>query len=197
MDRLLIVGLGNPGVQYDRTRHNFGFLAVEAYAAEHGGQFRRTRFGMVAETDQAFILKPATFMNLSGDAVGPFSRFYRIVPGGIVVACDDLDLPLGTLRIRRSGSSGGHNGLKSIAAALGTGEFVRLRLGISRPSEETPVIDWVLGRFSSEERVVVKEVVARAVQALASIVDDGVETAMSRFNGTNNDRGENGRLLGE
>lgn len=178
---MLLVGLGNPGLQYDRTRHNLGFMVADAYVAEHGARFRRTRFGLVAQVEHGWILKPQTFMNLSGQAVGPFCHFYRLTPSDIVVAADDLDLSLGTLRIRRSGSSGGHNGLKSIASALGTQEFARLRMGISRPPEAT--IDWVLGRFTKEEFKIAAEVIERAVNALDCLARDGIEAAMSRYNG--------------
>jgi PTH1 family peptidyl-tRNA hydrolase len=181
---MLIVGLGNPGLQYEGTRHNFGFMVVDAYARQHGLRFRRTRYGAVAETrDQGWILKPHTFMNLSGQAVGPFCRDHHVAIGDLIVVCDDLDLPLGSLRIRRSGSSGGHNGLKSISAALGTTEFSRLRMGISRPPAEIPVIDWVLGRFPRSDRATVRDQIERAVAALDLVAQQGLEAAMSRYNG--------------
>lgn len=183
MDKQLIVGLGNPGIRYDRTRHNMGFMAVDAYAEALGTIFRKTRFGQVAETPWGWLLKPETFMNLSGQAVQPFLQYYRLKPTDMLVVADDLDLPLGTLRIRRSGSSGGHNGLKSIMALTGTESFPRLRLGISRPPAPVTVVDWVLMRFSEPEMGVVREVVERATDAMKAIVDRGLERAMSEYNG--------------
>lgn len=178
---MVIVGLGNPGLQYERTRHNFGFMVIDAYAQKLHTKFRRTRFGLVAVFEGGWILKPVTYMNLSGDAVAPFCRFYRIKPSDIIVVADDLDLPLGTLRIRRSGSSGGHNGLKSIEAALATQQFARMRLGISRPKDST--IDWVLGRFSHDETATVQAMIERGVQALDCVLTEGIDKAMSQYNG--------------
>lgn len=183
MARILVVGLGNPGLAYDRTRHNMGFMAAEAYAREQGGRFRRTRYGLVAEVDQGWVLKPQTFMNRSGEAVGPFCRYFRVTADDVVVVADDLDLPLGTLRIRRSGSSGGHNGLKSIAQALGTDHFPRLRIGIARPEDGSAVIDWVLGRLVGDDWRRAQEAIQRSAQALQVLVGEGIDQAMSRFNG--------------
>lgn len=179
----LIVGLGNPGSRYERTRHNLGFMAVDAYVQHHGARFRRSRFGPTAEVDGVFVFKPQTFMNLSGEAVGPFCRYHRLNPSEIVVVADDLDLPLGSIRLRRAGSSGGHNGLKSVAHALGSEDFPRLRLGISRPPEPISVIDWVLMRFAPSDAALVDEVLLRAVEALNTLVGSGIELAMSRHNG--------------
>ncbi|MCY0880076.1 MAG: aminoacyl-tRNA hydrolase [Firmicutes bacterium] len=179
----LIVGLGNPGERYRLTRHNLGFRVVDTWAAARGVRFRRTRFGDVASEGGVWVLKPLTFMNLSGEAVGPFCRYYHIAPAEILVVVDDLDLPLGQLRIRLKGSSGGHNGLKSLIEALKSQEFARMRLGISRPPAPIPVIDWVLGRFSPEEEAIVREMVARAVEALDTARQHGLSEAMNRFNG--------------
>ena len=183
MTGILIVGLGNPGIEYDRTRHNLGFMAADAYVAEHGGRYRRTRYGLTAAVENGWVLKPQTFMNRSGDAVGSFCHYFGWPVDRLVVVADDLDLPLGTIRLRRSGSSGGHNGLKSIAQALGTENFPRLRIGIARPPGSTDVIDWVLGRLAGEEWRVAQDAVARAVNALDCLARDGIEAAMSRFNG--------------
>ncbi len=183
MGKHLIVGLGNPGPRYDRTRHNMGFMAVDAYAARLGARFARSRFGQVAEVPAGWLLKPETYMNLSGQAVAPFLQYYRLSPTDLLVVADDLDLPLGTLRLRRAGSSGGHNGLKSIIGSLGTEGFARLRMGISRPPEPLQVIDWVLMRFTAREMPLVTEVVDRAVEALETVVSEGLDRAMSQFNG--------------
>ncbi len=183
MERHLVVGLGNPGARYQRTRHNMGFMVVDAYASLQQLSFKEGRFGLVAEAPWGWLLKPQTFMNLSGQAVGPFMQYYRLRPDQIVVVADDLDLPLGSLRMRRTGSSGGHNGLKSIIAALGTEAFARMRLGISRPPAPISVIDWVLMRFSEKEMPLVETVVERATRALDTILAEGLDYAMSRFNG--------------
>lgn len=179
----LIVGLGNPGPKYEKTRHNMGFMAVDAYVAERGTRFRHTRFGLLAEVGDGWVLKPETYMNLSGQAVAPFCRYYRLAPQDVLVVADDLDLALGTLRIRRAGSSGGHNGLKSIIAALGSEDFARLRLGISRPPEPISVIDWVLMRFQADDQDLLQAVIARAVLAVEATRRDGLERAMSQYNG--------------
>ena len=179
----LVVGLGNPGPRYEKTRHNLGFMVVSRLVEEYDGRFRSTRFGEVAEVGQLRVLKPQTFMNLSGEAVGPLCHFYRIAPEELIVVADDLDLPVGTMRMRRGGSSGGHNGLKSIGQALHTDEYPRLRLGISRPIDGMNVIDWVLGRFSPSERPIMEAVMEKALKALQCLERNGIETAMSRYNG--------------
>ena len=179
----LIVGLGNPGPQYEKTRHNMGFMAVEAYAKRQGARFSKKRFGLVAEIPHGWILKPQTFMNLSGQAVGPFLAYYRLTVDEILVVSDDLDLPFGHMRIRQKGSSGGHNGLKSLMIALGTEEFARLRLGISRPPAPMSVIDWVLKRFSPEEATQAKQIADKAGEMIDVIRERGLELAMNQYNG--------------
>lgn len=183
MELKLVVGLGNPGSQYDRTRHNMGFMAVDHLVEKVGGRFRQTRFGLAAEADGLWVLKPQTFMNLSGQAVAPFARYYKIAASEILVVADDMDLPLGTLRLRARGSSGGHNGLKSCIQHLGTEDFPRLKLGISRPPEPIAVIDWVLMRFAGAEEAALEEVLGRAVEVFKNLPKEGLERTMSRFNG--------------
>lgn len=178
-----MVGLGNPGPRYERTRHNMGFMTLDGYAQRQGLAFRRTRYGQVAETPWGWMLKPETFMNLSGRAVAPFMEYYRLPLHQLLVVVDDLDLPLGSLRLRRGGSSGGHNGLKSIAGCLGTDQFARLKLGISRPPDPIRVIDWVLMRFTPSELVEVDRIVTRATECLDAVRMQGYDWAMSRFNG--------------
>lgn len=177
------IGLGNPGAQYAGTRHNMGFMVLDAYAKAHGANFRKTRFGELALVEGVRLLKPLTFMNLSGNAVCPFLQYFRLTPEEMLIVADDLDLPLGTLRIRPSGGSGGHNGLKSIMACLKTEAFARLRLGISRPPAEMGVVDWVLGRWAKSDEPLLAEVTMRATEALAVIRDQGLADAMNRFNG--------------
>lgn len=180
----LVVGLGNPGSRYAGTRHNLGFMLVDRFAQHRGLRFRRDRFGLSARFDGVYLFKPQTFMNLAGEAVGPFARWLKADPGAVFVVSDDLDLPLGAIRIRREGSSGGHNGLKSVAEHLGTTAFPRLRIGIGRPPvRDYAVIDWVLGRFTAAERNIVEEALGRAEEALQVAIREGIGAAMNRYNG--------------
>lgn len=184
----LIVGLGNPGDKYDGTRHNAGFLAVDALADK--GQFRISRVKFKALTAQAevggqgaLVMKPTTYMNLSGEAVGEAARFYHIPPAQVLVISDDVDLPLGKLRIRTGGSAGGHNGLKSIIQHLGTDQFPRIKIGVGgKPHPDYDMADWVLGRLQGEDRMVLDEAAERAAEAAACLLKDGPQKAMNRFN---------------
>ncbi|GIW06127.1 MAG: peptidyl-tRNA hydrolase [Dehalococcoidia bacterium] len=191
---MLIVGLGNPGKEYAQTRHNVGFMVIEALAERHGLRFQR-KHGKAEVADgliagqRVLLAKPQTYVNLSGEAVNVLRRFTRLAPERILVICDDLDLPLGTIRIREQGGSGGHNGLKSIAHHLGTTRFPRLRIGIGRPPAEERlgrdddlVTAHVLGNFTADERVIINSAIARAVAAVETAVVEGVQTAMNRFN---------------
>ena len=184
----LIVGLGNPGDKYDGTRHNAGFLAVDALADK--GQFRISRVKFKALTAQAevggqgaLVMKPTTYMNLSGEAVGEAARFYKLPPERVLVLSDDVDLPLGKLRIRTGGSAGGHNGLKSIIQHLGTDQFPRIKIGVGgKPHPDYDMADWVLGRLQGEDRRVLDEAAERAAEAVACLLKDGPQKAMNRFN---------------
>ncbi len=184
----LIVGLGNPGDKYDGTRHNAGFLAVDALADK--GQFRISRVKFKALTAQAevggqgaLVMKPATYMNLSGEAVGEAARFYHIPPAQVLVISDDVDLPLGKLRLRTGGSAGGHNGLKSVIQHLGTDQFPRIKIGVGgKPHPDYDMADWVLGRLQGEDRRVLDEAAERAAEAAACLLKDGPQKAMNRFN---------------
>lgn len=182
----LIVGLGNPGARYARSRHNVGFLVVEQFARAHDLKFARKRFNAeIAEGNigdaRVLIAKPQTFMNLSGEAVGKLFAFYKIAPRDLLVVYDDLDLPLGKLRLRPKGSAGGHHGMESILARIGTSDFPRLRIGIGRPNPDAD-IDHVLGTFDHAERQLMDETFARAVEAIQVWVRDGIDAAMNRFN---------------
>ena len=184
----LIVGLGNPGDKYDGTRHNAGFLAVDALADQ--GRFAVTRMKFKALTAQvevggqgALVMKPTTYMNLSGEAVGEAARFYHIPPANVLVISDDVDLPLGKLRIRTGGSAGGHNGLKSIIQHLGTDQFPRIKIGVGgKPLPDYDMADWVLGKLRGEDRKVLDEAAERAAEAAACLLKDGAQKAMNRFN---------------
>jgi peptidyl-tRNA hydrolase, PTH1 family len=186
--RKLVVGLGNPGSKYEGTRHNIGFEVVDRLAEGGAGvRFARKFDGLIAETEIDFrrvsLLKPETFMNLSGRCVAQALRFYKLELADLLVVCDDLSLPLGKLRIRGGGSDGGQKGLRDIAAHLGTEEFARLRIGIG---ERGPVdaVDYVLGRFRSAERPVIDDSLILAAQAVAVWTTQGLASAMNRFNGT-------------
>ncbi len=184
----IIVGLGNPGPEYSGTRHNVGFDVVESLAERHRIKLdqskHRSRYG-VGRIDGVgvVLMKPLTYMNLSGQAVAPMARQYGIKPDRILVLADDMDLTLGRLRLRAKGSSGGHNGHKSISASLATQEYPRLKLGIGRPKED-PTRDHVLSKFHPDERVDWKNMVEAATEACEKVVSVGVDRAMQAVNRT-------------
>ena len=184
----LIAGLGNPGAKYENTRHNAGFMAADALAEHcHAGAWRLKFQAQTAQVvlggQGVLLLKPLTYMNLSGEAVGQAARFYKLPADHVLVISDDTDLPLGKLRIRKSGSSGGHNGLKSIIAHLGTDQFPRLKIGVGgKPHPDYDMADWVLGQLQGQDKKAMEDAVARAVQAAECLVQDGPEKAMNRFN---------------
>jgi PTH1 family peptidyl-tRNA hydrolase len=183
----LVVGLGNPGSKYEGTRHNIGFEVIDRLAAGGvGASFGRKFEGLVAEASIEFhrvlLLKPQTFMNLSGRSVGQALRFYKLEVSDLLVVCDDLNLPMGKLRIRGAGSDGGQKGLKDITAQLGTDAYARLRIGIGERGE-TDAVDFVLSRFRSAERPGIDDALILASQAVAVWVAQGTAAAMNRFNG--------------
>lgn len=183
----LIVGLGNPGPKYAGTRHNIGFQIVDQLAAVEGVRFDEQRNksvlarGQLAEQPIA-LMKPLTFMNNSGQAVGAIARFYKIPVAQILVIYDDLDLPTATLRLRPKGGSGGHKGMQSIIQHLGSQEFPRLRIGIDRPPGAMPVPAYVLQKFSQKEQVAMKQTIDNALATIRTLVTEGLETAMNRHN---------------
>jgi len=183
----LVVGLGNPGSKYDGTRHNVGYEVVDRLAAGGSGtRFSRKFDGQLAEIEVDFrrvlVLKPETFMNLSGRSVVPAMRFYQLEPSELLVICDDLNLPLGKLRFRRGGSDGGQKGLRDVSAQLGTDDYARLRVGIGDRGV-VEAADYVLGRFRPTERPVIDDAMISATQAVAVWVTQGADAAMNRFNG--------------
>ncbi|MFR8331141.1 MAG: aminoacyl-tRNA hydrolase [Oscillospiraceae bacterium] len=185
----LIVGLGNPGRQYDRTRHNAGFRAMEALARRLGCPLDRVKFqgrmGQCAHGGQKLVLLlPQTFMNLSGNALAEAVRFYRLPPERVLVLCDDISLEPGRLRVRGSGSAGGHNGLKSIIARLGSQDFPRVKIGVgAKPHPDYDLADWVLSTFSQQEEKALALIWDQAGEAALAVLTLGVEQAASRFNG--------------
>lgn len=178
----LIVGLGNPGPRYAGTRHNAGFLVVDAWAQRHGAQLRATRHGEEGRVGAARVLKPGTFMNLSGSAVQALATRNGISPDQILVVHDDLDLPLGRLRVRANGGAGGQKGIRDIIDRLGP-NFARLKIGIDRPPPRWSVEHWVLSRFRDDELDLLDQVVERAVDAVDQIVRDGPTVAANDVNG--------------
>lgn len=186
----LIVGLGNPGRQYTNTRHNVGFMAVEGLAkrwrarwtAEKKFQSRVARVDQ--DTRRCLLCEPQTFMNLSGEAVGGLMNFYRLTPERSLVVIDDADLPFGEIRLRADGSSGGHHGLESIEAHLGTRQYPRLRIGIGRePNAPREITGYVLGAFRGAEAELLEKVLTRACDQIECWLDEGIGKAMSRYNG--------------
>ena len=184
----IVVGLGNPGAKYDNTRHNAGFRALEGYCARSGQKIDRMKFKALAGEGmlggkRVLFLKPQTFMNLSGEAVRDAASFYKIPPERILVVCDDISLPTGKLRLRRSGSAGGHNGLKSIIAQLHSDQFPRLKMGVGqKPHPDYDLADWVLGKFSPADAKIMNEAAERACDAIECLLSQGMDKAMAKFN---------------
>jgi PTH1 family peptidyl-tRNA hydrolase len=179
----LIAGLGNPGAEYERTRHNIGFNVVDALAEEWGLSWQHSKswHALWAKGESAILVKPASYMNRSGEALSAVAKFYKIEPAEILVVLDDFALELGRLRIRLEGGTGGHNGLESIIVHFGTEAIPRLRIGIgAAPSEGS--VEYVLSRFFEEERPVVEKTIVRAVDAVKCAIDKGVLSAMNLFN---------------
>ncbi len=183
---LLIAGLGNPGRQYERTRHNLGWLVLDELARRLDGSWRSKFSGSLAETrldgSRIALLKPETYMNDSGRSAAAAVRFFKVEPESLLIVHDDVDLEPGRLQARRGGGLAGHNGLRSLAQYLGTQEFLRLRIGVGRPARGDPrsVSDWVLSGFDPEDDV--EALVSRAADAAETIVRDGLEAAQARFN---------------
>lgn len=185
----LIVGLGNPGAEYAKTRHNAGFLVVERLAERWraGWTYEKKFNARLARAERnsrrALLCEPQTYMNSSGEAVGAVANFYRVPMPQVLVVVDDVDLPLGELRLRPGGSSGGHHGLESIEEHLGTREYARLRVGIGRQAGAREITDYVLGRFHSTEAALADTVLGVAADQAECWLDAGIQKAMSRFNG--------------
>jgi len=183
---LLVAGLGNPGREYERTRHNIGWLVVDELASRHGGSFRSKFSGRFGEARvdglRLALLKPETYMNESGRSIGAAARFYKAPSDSVLIIHDDVDLEEGRLQARLGGGLAGHNGLRSIAQALGTPEFLRLRIGVGRPGrgDRRSVADYVLSEFDPETDV--DTLVARAADAVESLARDGLEPTQQRFN---------------
>lgn len=183
----LIVGLGNPGPEYAKTRHNAGFMAVERLAQRHGLTSVKHKFhaGVLEgriNLHKVMLMQPMTYMNRSGLAVGEAAAFYKLEPEDVLVLVDDVALDVGQLRLRASGGPGGHNGLKDLERALGTRDYPRLRLGIG-PKSRAPQVDFVLGRFTDDQLADLAPVLTRACDCVEAWLEEGIEKAMTKFNG--------------
>ena len=181
----LLVCLGNYGKEYENTRHNVGFMAADRLIEKRGLRCNRLRFRALTEVIEfgganVLLMLPQTYMNLSGEAVGAAARFYKIPAARVIVISDDVSLPLGKIRVRGSGSAGGHNGLKNIIAHLGTDAFPRVKVGVGAPEHD--IVDWVIGPFTVQERKTVDEALDRALAAAECIITSGVSAAQNRFN---------------
>ncbi|NLZ53347.1 MAG: aminoacyl-tRNA hydrolase [Thermoanaerobacteraceae bacterium] len=184
----LITGLGNPGKEYENTRHNVGFIALDLMADSLGIKINKVKFkGLLGEAtyegSKILLLKPHTYMNLSGESVKDAVNYYKIPPEKLIVIYDDMDLPIGRLRIRPEGSGGGHRGMDSIIYHLSSDKFPRVRIGIGRPEGEKDAAHHVLGKFYGEELEKIKITIETAAKAALLIVSDGVDQAMNRYNG--------------
>ncbi len=185
----VIVGLGNPEKKYFGTRHNVGFMTIDALSDKYNIGLTETKFkaaygkGRIG-AHRVILVKPLTYMNLSGEAVAPICNYFKVdTKENLIVISDDVDLDVGKLRVRPKGSAGGHNGLKNIIAKLGHDEFSRVRIGVGKKPREWDMVDWVLGHFEGEDAVLIKESVENATEAVAEIMENGVDSAMNRFNG--------------
>ncbi|WP_314624287.1 aminoacyl-tRNA hydrolase [uncultured Selenomonas sp.] len=186
----IIAGLGNPGAEYAHTKHNVGFMLVDALAEELGIDAWREKFNaLVAEgrigAEKVLLVKPLTYMNESGRALAPLLDWYKLAPEELIVVHDDMDIAVGTIRLRRKGSAGGHNGIKSLLAHIGSQEFSRVRIGIGRPLPGWTVVRHVLAPFSAEDGPKVHEAIAYLLPAVECIVTDGIDMAMNRYNPRN------------
>lgn len=184
----LIAGLGNPGKQYFATRHNIGFSAIDYISQKHNIDVSKIKYkGLIGEGtiagEKVILLKPQTFMNLSGESVREAAAFHKIPPENVIILHDDISLPVGVLRIREKGSAGGHNGLKSIIAHLNSQDFPRMKIGVGAPQPDKDLADYVLGRISKEEEKILFDVLARVCDAVSEYIKSGAQSAMSKYNG--------------
>lgn len=185
----ILVCLGNPGDAYENTRHNVGFAAADALGERLNKPIQRLKFKALTNVVEyggakVLIMKPTTYMNLSGEAVREACQFYKLPPERVLVVCDDVSLPVGKLRLRRNGTAGGHNGLRSIIGQLHSDQFPRVKIGVGqKPHPDYDMADWVLGKFSKEDRKTIDATIERALDAIECTFSKGIDQAMSRYNG--------------
>lgn len=187
----LIVGLGNPDKEYENTRHNMGFNVIDKITKDCDIKISQSKFkGKYAveniKGEKVILLKPQTYMNLSGESIIEFKNFYKIPNENIIVIYDDIDLEPGTIRIRKKGGPGTHNGMKSVVNCLQTESFIRVRVGIGKPVYKDDMINYVIGQISSNEKEILVQGVKKAAEAVLSILEDGIDIAMNKFNGKEN-----------
>lgn len=184
----IVAFLGNPGLKYNGTRHNAGFMAADAMEKKLGVSINKMRFKALTQTadiggKKVLLMKPQTYMNLSGDAIAQAANFYKVPPERVIVVSDETALPIGRLRIRRGGSAGGHNGLKSVIARLGTDQFPRIRLGVGdKPHPDYDMADWVLSAFKGQDAADMELVAKKAANAVECYITEGADRAMNKFN---------------
>lgn len=184
----IVAFLGNPGLKYNGTRHNAGFMAADAMEKKLGVSINKMRFKALTQTvdisgKKVLLMKPQTYMNLSGDAIVQAANFYKVPPERVIVVSDETALPIGRLRIRRGGSAGGHNGLKSVIARLGTDQFPRIRLGVGdKPHPDYDMADWVLSAFKGQDAADMELVAKKAADAIECYITEGADRAMNKFN---------------
>ena len=183
----LIIGLGNPDIEYDKTRHNMGFNTINKIAQQHNIEMNRSKFeglyeSTIIEGQKVILLKPQSYMNSSGNSVKKFVDFYKIQKENILVIYDDMDIEPGKIKIRKKGGNGGHNGIKSIIQMLGTEDFPRIRIGIGRPEHDESKIDYVIGAIPEEEIPILEEGVEKAKEAVIEILKNGIDFAMNKLN---------------
>jgi PTH1 family peptidyl-tRNA hydrolase len=184
----IVAFLGNPGLKYNGTRHNAGFMAADAMEKKLGVSINKMRFKALTQTvdiggKKVLLMKPQTYMNLSGDAIVQAANFYKVPPERVIVVSDETALPIGRLRIRRGGSAGGHNGLKSVIARLGTDQFPRIRLGVGdKPHPDYDMADWVLSAFKGQDAADMELVAKKAADAVECYITEGADRAMNKFN---------------
>ena len=185
----IVVFLGNPGDKYENTRHNVGFMTADALGEKLNKPIQRLKFKSLTNVVEyggcrVLLMKPTTYMNLSGEAVREACMFYKLPPERVLVVSDDVSLPVGKIRLRRNGTAGGHNGLRSIIGQLHSDQFPRLKIGVgAKPHPDYDMADWVLGRFSKEDRKAIDAAIDRALNAMECLFTQGIDKAMSRYNG--------------
>ncbi|MDY0235866.1 MAG: aminoacyl-tRNA hydrolase [Gudongella sp.] len=184
---IVVAGLGNPGTKYSSTRHNVGFDVVDVLANKFGIKLNKIKFkGLVGEGiwagEKIVLIKPSTYMNLSGESIRPVMDFYKLKPEELIVVVDDIDIEFGTIKIKKKGSAGTHNGLKSILLQTGTDQFPRVKIGIGRKPENYDLADFVLSKFSKSERQIIDKAILNAADAIDELISNGIDSAMNKFN---------------
>ena len=183
----VVVGLGNPGREYQDTRHNVGFAVIDEIAKRYSADVTSVKFKSLytdirIKNSKVLLVKPTTYMNNSGQALREVMDFYKLDPSDILVIYDDIDIPIGKIRVRKKGSSGSHNGLRSIVKHLGSEEFPRIRVGIGRPDERISLTNYVLGKFSEDERIDINKAIKNSADAVESLIDVGIDNTMNKYN---------------